>query len=169
MALLLTIKTYIMTTEEIKNLIDQKIAGQGTMVDVGGALPTILKEIVDMASQGGGSDIKPIMLTALPEEGMSLDDLATIGLTKDEIIAAANGERNGVVITTQNGPEYYTITDANYTPKDPDSLGSTETVKIIFLSFTFRYNESADIQKPRIDGGYEVTIEDNVPTITEGG
>lgn len=39
-----------MTTEEIKNLIDQKIAGQGTMVDVGGALPTILKEIVDMAS-----------------------------------------------------------------------------------------------------------------------
>lgn len=38
-----------MTAEEIKNLIDQKIAGQGTMVDVGGALPTILKEIVDMA------------------------------------------------------------------------------------------------------------------------
>lgn len=39
-----------MTPNEIKTLIDQKIAGQGSMVDVGGALPTILKEIVDMAS-----------------------------------------------------------------------------------------------------------------------
>lgn len=36
-----------MTTQEIKDLIASKIAGQGTMVDVGGALPTILKEIVD--------------------------------------------------------------------------------------------------------------------------
>lgn len=40
-----------MTTEEIKNLIDQKIAGQGSMVDVGGALPVILKEIVDKIAQ----------------------------------------------------------------------------------------------------------------------
>lgn len=36
-----------MTTEEIKTLIDQKIAGQGNQVDLAGALPTILKEIID--------------------------------------------------------------------------------------------------------------------------
>lgn len=36
-----------MDAQQIKNLIDSKIAGQGTMVDVGGALPTILKAIVD--------------------------------------------------------------------------------------------------------------------------
>lgn len=41
-----------MTKEEIQALIDAKIAGQGTMVDVGGALPTILKEIVDLALAG---------------------------------------------------------------------------------------------------------------------
>lgn len=53
-----------MTTEEIKTLIDQKIAGQGSMVDIGGALPTILKEIVDMAGQGGGGDTSLV----LPEQ-----------------------------------------------------------------------------------------------------
>ena len=158
-----------MTTEEIKNLIDQKIAGQGTMVDVGGALPTILKEIVDMAGQGGGGDIKPITLTALPEEGMSLDDLAAIGLTKDEMIAAANGERSGVIIKTRTATSYYTITNANYSPEDPNLLGSTEFVGIMFSNFTFKYNETADIWEPSISGGFEISIEDDVPTITEIG
>lgn len=43
-----------MTTQEIKDLIASKIAGQGSMVDIGGALPTILKEIVDAIGEGGG-------------------------------------------------------------------------------------------------------------------
>lgn len=38
-----------MNKEEIKNLIATAIAGQGSMVDVGGALPKILDAIVDMA------------------------------------------------------------------------------------------------------------------------
>lgn len=37
-----------MTKQEIKDLIAAKIAGQGTMVDVGGGLPTILNEIIDL-------------------------------------------------------------------------------------------------------------------------
>lgn len=160
----------MLTPEQIKNLIDQKIAGQGTMVDVGGALPTILKEIVDMAGQGGGSDIKPIVLTALPEEGMSLDDLATIGLTKDEMIAAANGERSGVISKSLRfGTWYYTITNAGYSPKDPGFLGSTEVVSIVFSHFSFRYNETADMQEPVVDDGFAISIEDDVPTITELG
>ena len=36
-----------MTTQEIKDLIASKIAGQGSMVDIGGALPNILDEIID--------------------------------------------------------------------------------------------------------------------------
>lgn len=157
-----------MTPEEIKTLIDQKIAGQGTMVDVGGALPTILKEIVDMAGQGGGST--PIVLTSLPQEGMSLDDLSAIGLTKAEMIAAANGERSGVIHKSLRfGSWYYTITNGGYTPKDPNLLGSTEVVLIVFSHFTFRYNETADIWEPSIDGGFEISIEDDVPTITEIG
>lgn len=157
-----------MTPNEIKTLIDQKIAGQGTMVDVGGALPTILKEIVDMASQGG-EGLKPIVLTALPAEGMSLDDLATIGLTKNEMIAAANGERSGVIQKLQTGTSYYTITNANYSPKDPHVLGSTESVLIVFSHFSFSYDETADIWVPVIEGGFAIFIEDDVPTIAEIG
>lgn len=43
-----------MSKEEIKALILAKIAGQGSMVDVGGALPTILDAILDIIPEGGG-------------------------------------------------------------------------------------------------------------------
>lgn len=39
-----------MTKEEIKNLIDLKIAGQGNQVDAGGALSAILAEILGLAA-----------------------------------------------------------------------------------------------------------------------
>lgn len=42
-----------MTKEEIKALIDAKIAGQGSAVDVGSALPAILNGILDLAVSGG--------------------------------------------------------------------------------------------------------------------
>lgn len=36
-----------MNAQEIRSLIEQKIAGQGTNVDAGGALPAILEALVD--------------------------------------------------------------------------------------------------------------------------
>ena len=42
-----------MTKEEIKALIDAKIAGQGSAVDVGSALPAILNGILELAASGG--------------------------------------------------------------------------------------------------------------------
>lgn len=42
-----------MTKDELKSLIAAKIAGQGTQVDLGNALPTILNEIVDQLGGGG--------------------------------------------------------------------------------------------------------------------
>ncbi len=41
-----------MTKQEIEALINAKIAGQGSAVDVGGALPQVLKAILDMAAGG---------------------------------------------------------------------------------------------------------------------
>lgn len=41
-----------MTKQQIQALIDAKIAGQGSAVDVGGALPTILHEILEAAFAG---------------------------------------------------------------------------------------------------------------------
>ena len=84
-----------MTTEEIKTLIDQKIAGQGTMVDVGSALPTILKEIVDMAGQGGAA---PLVLTGnLPTGESILNACEAVGLTSDAFSALKAGEYTCVI------------------------------------------------------------------------
>lgn len=41
-----------MTQQEIQALIDAKIAGQGSAVDVGGALPQILSGILELAQAG---------------------------------------------------------------------------------------------------------------------
>lgn len=54
-----------MTKEEIKNLIDAKLTGQGNQIDISGALPTILKEIVDMA---GGSEGEVVLASLNGEE-----------------------------------------------------------------------------------------------------
>lgn len=43
-----------MTKEEIRALIEAKIAGQGSAVDVGSALPVILEGILGLIEQGGG-------------------------------------------------------------------------------------------------------------------
>lgn len=45
-----------MNKEQIKALVASKIAGQGTQVDLGGALPTILDAIVDAIPEGGGGN-----------------------------------------------------------------------------------------------------------------
>ena len=42
-----------MTKEEIKALVNAKIAGQGSAVDVGSALPAILNGILELAASGG--------------------------------------------------------------------------------------------------------------------
>ena len=92
-----------MTKQEIKDLIAAKIAGQGNQVDIGGVLADILNALAD-----GGST--PIRLTATLVEGDTLQDLIEAGLTKEEIEAAARGERTGVVI----GREFYQIARAYY-------------------------------------------------------
>lgn len=76
-----------MTPNEIKTLIDQKIAGQGSMVDVGGALPTILKEIVDMASDTPAPQKSALLeITRVPDE----DDLYV--LTPEETDQILTGQ-----------------------------------------------------------------------------
>lgn len=63
-----------MTKNEIKALVAAKIAGQGTMVDAGGALPTILSEIIELIPSG---TLTPLIVTGgfddmnlfIPDEG----------------------------------------------------------------------------------------------------
>ena len=50
-----------MDAQQIKDLIQSKIAGQGTMVDAGGGLPTILNAIVDLISDTPAPSNNPIL------------------------------------------------------------------------------------------------------------
>lgn len=76
-----------MTKQEIKDLIVAKIAGQGSAVDVGGALPVILNEILDNA---GG--LRSILIRATLEDGIggttTIDEFLadfSISKTKSEL------------------------------------------------------------------------------------
>lgn len=92
-----------MTKEEIKALIDAKIAGQGSAVDAGGALPAILSEILNLATQSPEIP-HAIELSKRPETNMTTEEeLAEIGLTRSEIEAAIRGERTGVVTRQRTG------------------------------------------------------------------
>lgn len=51
-----------MDIQAIRNLVAKKIAGQGTMVDVGGGLPVILNAICDAIEEGGGGGSEPLVV-----------------------------------------------------------------------------------------------------------
>lgn len=59
-----------MTTQQIKDLIAQTIAGQGNQVDSGGKLAEILNAIVDAVEQGGGSEPLVIPSSEFLNEGV---------------------------------------------------------------------------------------------------
>lgn len=46
-----------MTTNEIKAIIAEKIAGQGNQVDIGNGLVEVLNALADAISEGGGTEI----------------------------------------------------------------------------------------------------------------
>lgn len=63
-----------MTKEEIQALIDAKIAGQGSAVDVGGALPAILSEILNLATAPPAPPETHVLVIKNTYEGESADD-----------------------------------------------------------------------------------------------
>ena len=103
-----------MTKEEIQALIDAKIAGQGSAVDVGGALPAILSEILNLAT----APKKPVILTvvSLVEDGTAQDALNALQIngqnpTFDELAAL---DYSNVVILNSGQyyiPTLYTVSD----------------------------------------------------------
>lgn len=82
-----------MTTDEIRALINTKIAGQGSMVDVGGGLPQILNEILN-AIDG----VLTIPDLGTIEAGVDYSDLRDI-LLENPIVKA-----NGLIWVLTNEP-----------------------------------------------------------------
>ena len=50
-----------MTTQEIRDLIASKVAGQGSAIDAGSVLPQILGAICDAIDEGGGGGAEEIL------------------------------------------------------------------------------------------------------------
>ncbi len=111
-----------MTTQEIKDLVSAKIAGQGTQVDAGNALAEVLNAIVDAIPEGGGASCAnlievtsiTVMDTCVVSGTFSLEDVTpnTIFYSGQEfvqvIFAAANasgyeGRIIGVGYSTTEG------------------------------------------------------------------
>ena len=83
-----------MSKEEIKALIGEKIAGQGNQVDAGSALPIILNEIVDMASQSGGGGAVVIEL----DYNWGSDDLNWTPEAEQACVAAFDAGNYNVIL-----------------------------------------------------------------------
>lgn len=77
-----------MTKEEIFALIDAKIAGQGTAVDAGGALPAILK-----AAIGAAMPIEVADITKLTNEQL---DALNVG---DKVVKVTGTDKHLYVVT----------------------------------------------------------------------
>lgn len=87
-----------MTKQEIKDLVAAKIAGQGTQVDLGGALPEIINAIVDsMPDSKGGLVVKGTV------NGVSGHFIPSEGEPTFEEAFSAIEEGINVFIDTSNG------------------------------------------------------------------
>lgn len=96
-----------MTKQEIKDLIAAKIAGQGSAVDVGGALPVILNEILDAIPEV--STVRPAYLemeVVQSFENKTASQAAGIfGINSDQFEALIRG-KYPVVVDTINLRSY---------------------------------------------------------------
>lgn len=70
-----------MTTTEIKALVAAKVAGQGNMLDVGNALPTILNALCDLVDTMGNELTALENAIATKAETQEIDDFEEFDIT----------------------------------------------------------------------------------------
>lgn len=94
-----------MDTNEIRALIAQKIAGQGSMVDVGGGLPAILNAIVELLPDG--DEKVTFDLTEYTVQGN------VIGVSENvynDILDAIKSEKKVLLKVSVDGRTYFSST-----------------------------------------------------------
>lgn len=123
-----------MTKEEIKDLIASKIAGQGSAVDAGSALPQILNAIIDSIGEGGGGTPTYVLdfrnettgmsaisylATGSGDNPVSVEDFeANTGISEETAIALMSGK----YVCLYDGNEVYLI-NAYFYGEDPFNSG----------------------------------------------
>jgi hypothetical protein len=94
-----------MTKEEIKAKIQATIAGQGSAVDIGGQLPTILDAIIDLIPEGGEIPIA----TAETLGGVKVGE--GLNITEEGLLSAQGGsvQNAGIILNLGAEIEFDTI------------------------------------------------------------
>ena len=143
-----------MTPQEIKDLIASKIAGQGSAVDAGSALPEILSEIVGKLDGGSGSGTGAGFLL-IPNDMLDLaasapSYIATkteyadfLGITEDEVDALFDWQYPILGISYGSGyAKAFPTTKRPYDGSDPESgveiqidLGTGPNSESYFIGF----------------------------------
>lgn len=174
------------TTEEIKALISEKIAGQGNQVDVGNGLTEILNAIVDMSAGGGGDggEVQQFPTLAAAYEAMTANELkpgdefevhyeimglhlfVTHGVCREEV-----GDTNFleemygshilgmcVVEYDDSGEPTYTCTPAFAYPEDEDESKIARYVKEVHIINNTSGKEVYLSKVGRIAGGGQVVF-----------
>lgn len=90
-----------MTKQEIKDLVAAKIAGQGSMVDVGGALADILNAIADAAFAAATGEPAHVFDSLESAQNLTEEQFlaATGGVTFEQLKAATHIKNSGSVLT----------------------------------------------------------------------
>ena len=108
-----------MTKQEIKALVAAKIEGQGSMVDVGGVLPTIINEIIDLIPEPqptpevqttftGTISMGEIIVDATGKPTPKPGDIVEIGDGQRFVIIYIESEDTGQVAYS-NGDDVWTV------------------------------------------------------------
>lgn len=134
-----------MTPEEIKALIKAKIAGQGSAVDVGSALPAILEGIVDLASSGSPVAPTPALDLPLVElDAETLEDAADIlGISVESVSEIPNQ----LVINFEDG-----LTGATYTLTRIEVYQKLNTLTVRFGLISKELDEGHEVKFSFVDG-----------------
>lgn len=108
-----------MTPQEIKELVSKKIAGQGSQVDIGGALAEILNGIIDIAAGG-------LQAVEITEEITSAEGV--------EISASRYAELRRAVLLKEGGHYYVLSTCTGLNANLQSSLPNTMNT-VVFANY----------------------------------
>ena len=170
-----------MKKQEIQHLIDTKIAGQGSAVDVGGALPKILHEILEAAFAGANVQSnwdednsespqfiqnKPSIPAPYSLPTASAEVLGGVkvgsGLTIEDGVLSASGGGGGSVILVRG-----TIENPYFTPNDSEAWDFTSVRNALSSGKLFIINDEGEgffgVMQNAFDDSDTITIHFSLP------
>lgn len=134
-----------MTTEEIKQLIAEKIAGQGSAVDSASVLPTILNAIIDKIPSGGNSTQIVINIGSanLFKDKTAAEAAEIFGITNAQFERLIRGEYSSALIDGAAVSYLVTISgdgdEVNFFSGDAQGFGCAYSLR--YSNSLYSFNE----------------------------